>query len=81
LEKHKCRLALPKSSSQIRVSRPNLVRDLIAFDVRFCLYRADAGPRLRHPALSRASIKDSPLKIETQVADQIGSMRPGVWRL
>ena len=81
LEQCECGLALPKSSVQIRVSRPDLIRDLVALDVHPRLCRVNVGLRLGHAVLARASIKDSPLKIEAQFPDQISSVRPGIWGL
>jgi hypothetical protein len=76
-----CRLALPKSGVQIRVSRPDLVRNLVTLEVRPRFCRVNVCLRLGHAVFARASIKDSPLKIESQFPDQISSVRPGIWGL
>jgi hypothetical protein len=81
LEQCDCGLALPKSGVQIRVSRPDLVRDLVALDVRPRFCRVNVGLRLGQAVFARASIKDSPLKSEAQFAGQISSVRPGIWEL
>jgi len=62
LEQCDCGLALPKSSVQIRVSRPDLVRDLVALDVRPRFCRVNVGLRLGQAVFACASIKDSPFE-------------------